>query len=301
MATSPRRYRLRSPSNAELTDCVGSSAAYNAVFVTPVMLPTNYVVIDIDNGIAGYAETLDEYMAQKGYVFEDVDTVPPSLPGLAVSNDATTGIFYVSAGVIGVRSGGATVFQFNANGGVIPLGSAALPSLAPTGDPNTGIWSGGADRLSISSNGVESVRVWQAGGAAQVLFPDGAAAANPGISFLNDPDTGIGRSASNDMVFNAGATTYFRIVSSQLRIMLNGSAGSPFITWNSDVDTGIFRVGTNQLGLSAGGVERLRVDDSAVADEACLLISVAGAAVKRVSQAAADSGGVGFRMLVVPN
>ena len=44
-----------------------------------------------------------------------------------------------------------------------PLGTAALPGLTPVGDPNTGIYSPGADRLSISTGGTERVAVTAAG------------------------------------------------------------------------------------------------------------------------------------------
>lgn len=41
----------------------------------------------------------------------------------------------------------------------IPLGTAALPGLSVTGDTNTGIYSPGADQLSISVGGVQAVAV----------------------------------------------------------------------------------------------------------------------------------------------
>ena len=44
-----------------------------------------------------------------------------------------------------------------------PLGTAALPGLTPVGDPNTGIYSPGADQIGIATNGVGRVFVNAAG------------------------------------------------------------------------------------------------------------------------------------------
>ena len=45
----------------------------------------------------------------------------------------------------------------------IAAGSAASPSVTPTGDPNTGIWAPAADTLAVSTAGVECVRVGSGG------------------------------------------------------------------------------------------------------------------------------------------
>jgi len=45
----------------------------------------------------------------------------------------------------------------------IPLGTAAAPSVAFEGDPNTGIYSPGADQVAISTNGSEAVRIESTG------------------------------------------------------------------------------------------------------------------------------------------
>ena len=45
----------------------------------------------------------------------------------------------------------------------VPLGTAAAPSIAFTGDPNTGIYSPGADKLAFSIGGVEAARIDSSG------------------------------------------------------------------------------------------------------------------------------------------
>jgi hypothetical protein len=53
-----------------------------------------------------------------------------------------------------------TTGLISANGKVsFPLGTAALPSLYPGSDTNTGIYSPGADQLAISTNGTERLRI----------------------------------------------------------------------------------------------------------------------------------------------
>ena len=65
--------------------------------------------------------------------------------------------------------------------------------------------------------------------------------------------------------------------------------------WAIDATTGNIRLGT-------GGVEAGRFDQSAVAgDTRFMLYDVTAGALVRVSRGAVDSGGVGFRLLRVPN
>jgi hypothetical protein len=55
--------------------------------------------------------------------------------------------------------------------GIIASGTAALPSLAILSDPNTGIYSPGADQLAVATNGVERVKFGTT--ATEVVFNDG--------------------------------------------------------------------------------------------------------------------------------
>ena len=53
----------------------------------------------------------------------------------------------------------------NISGGTVDVsaGTAALPSLGTTGDPNTGVFFPAADTVAVATNGVEVVRVTSAG------------------------------------------------------------------------------------------------------------------------------------------
>ena len=63
-----------------------------------------------------------------------------------------------------------------------PLGTAALPSLYPGSDTNTGIYSPGADQVAISTNGSERLRIDSSG---HVLI-GGTLPASPNITLASD-------------------------------------------------------------------------------------------------------------------
>jgi hypothetical protein len=71
---------------------------------------------------------------------------------------------------------------------LIASGNASTPSLAVIGDTNTGLYSPGADQLSITTGGTERFRIDSAGQLEAVSL--GTAAA-PTFSFTTDPNTGI--------------------------------------------------------------------------------------------------------------
>lgn len=73
MAVVTRRYRNISSTDANLQEFVAPSAALVAQYV-------NAVDINVDNAVGGTTETLDEYMATLGYVFDAA--APASLTGL---------------------------------------------------------------------------------------------------------------------------------------------------------------------------------------------------------------------------
>ena len=82
----------------------------------------------------------------------------------------------------------------------------------------------------------------------------------------------------------------------------DGAVTQPFWSWRSDPDSGLYRPGANTQGMVCGGVESLRVDDSAVAgDTRFMIYDVDNATLERVTVGAADSGGLGFKVLRIPN
>lgn len=68
--------------------------------------------------------------------------------------------------------------------GALSAGTALLPSLVPSGDPNTGLWFPAADTIALSTNGSEDIRLHASGG----------------ISIGNTTDPGIGALIVNSTV-----------------------------------------------------------------------------------------------------
>lgn len=91
-------------------------------------------------------------------------------PQYSFTNEPTTGMWRNGAGKLGFSILGSEVFELAAAGASsiqamgFPLGTAPLPSLFFNGDPNTGMWSPGADTIGWSTGGVEVARMLSTGG-----------------------------------------------------------------------------------------------------------------------------------------
>jgi hypothetical protein len=99
-------------------------------------------------------------------------------------------------------------------------GTAALPAIAFDGDPNTGIFSPGADQLGIATNGVERVEF----GNTEVVFNDGGA----DVDFRIEGDT-----KPNLFKIDAGADTV--IIDGLTHPSADGSADQALVTNGSGV------------------------------------------------------------------
>jgi hypothetical protein len=154
---------------------------------------------------------------------------------------------------------GTSVFNISATGRLsIPLGTAALPSIYPGTDTDTGIYSPGANRIGFSTAGVAACEIDATGNLVaykDVNLSDGAsftttlqtvtATANRTISF---PD------ASGTVALVAGA-------SGQLTYNLSGAqAGDANLLWNST--TGL-EVG-KPLTVKIDSVERFRISNEGI-------------------------------------
>jgi hypothetical protein len=95
------------------------------------------------------------------------------------------------------------------------LGTAALPSVAFTGDPNTGIYSPGADQVAISTNGTGQLTVstTAVSSTLAVDHPLGAVG-TPSITFTGDLNTGIFSPAADTLAASTGGSERARIDSS---------------------------------------------------------------------------------------
>jgi hypothetical protein len=85
----------------------------------------------------------------------------------------------------------------------LPLGSATAPALAFASDKNTGLFSPGADQVSVATNGVERLRVNATGQVGAVSLGTDTA---PAYSFTGDPNTGLYSPGADQLAISTNGT-----------------------------------------------------------------------------------------------
>jgi len=187
-------------------------------------------------------------------------------PGISFEGYPGSGL-YRSGGTVYATVGGAYSFAFGSTVVVayhplqLPLGSAAVPSLAPQQDPDTGIYSKAANTLGFSAGGTHRASIGR----------DGLSVEDKIVAeafYL----AGRGDISSNGttMSIDGGGNTIF--IEDRILVQ-NGTEGIPGIGFDGDYDTGLYHVSANTLGFSAGGTHRasigrdgLSVEDKIVAE-----------------------------------
>lgn len=184
--------------------------------------------------------------------------------GIGVSVDATSVGKFLSTGwngaVVGNQVG---TLSF-------PAGSEGSPSIFPTGDTNTGIYSGTADTLKMSTGGTLRLTLSDAllTSTLPIVIPVGGPTA-PSIYHAGDPNTGLYSAAADTLNLTTGGTLRLTLNTAALTSTLpylapNGSAAAAAYDFSGDAGNGMYLSAANTVSWSTDGTLRLSLSTSDV-------------------------------------
>lgn len=198
------------------------------------------------------------------------------LPTYTFTGDVDTGMYAVAANNIGLTTNAMLRWDVSTTAitSTLPqLGAAGTvtnPTYSFSGDPNTGMYSGGADVLNFATGGgimvSMSTTVMDVGGIVTTLTGSQTA---PAYSFSADSDVGMYRPSNNALGFTTAGTLRLTLSTATLTSTVPivtpvGSAGAPAYTFTGDTTTGMYRVAANDLGFATNGTQRLHMSISGV-------------------------------------
>ncbi len=196
-----------------------------------------------------------------------------------------SGVYIEAVGSNPIRliSNGLTGILINVAGrSLFNDGNATDPGISFQSESNTGLYRIGANNLGISVGGVLRFNITTSGMSTTVplLLPDGVAA-NPGIAFNSDADTGIFRAGSNSLSLVTGGSARFNITNfaATFNVPITASVG--------------ISIAAGQVFTFNGGITSLFTLN--LPDDTSTYIT------RTLVYGAADSAGAGYRVVRVPN
>ena len=161
----------------------------------------------------------------------------PGAGGLAILDDADVAAVRTT---LGVTTAANPTFTGQV---VVAAGSAGTPSVAPTGDSNTGIYFSAADTVNISAGGTNRLAITSSAitpGTNVQILADAGTTSLPGVAFNGDSDTGMCASGANELTLATAGT---------VRVQLNTSR--PIFNYN------VVNINTSKTPASAGATGTL--------------------------------------------
>jgi hypothetical protein len=302
-ANNPIYLTLSSPSNPLSNEIVKVTAVSGSNVTTMVRAQRDTTarawVAGTIISINLHAEDLEEmraYVRADGTYYAPAGTA--AAPAFTFTADTDTGLYWKAANQLGVTANGSAVGFFASTGWngavvgnvtgnlsgnvtgnvtgnlsgnvVLPAGTEALPSLALTGDLNTGMWSSGADTLDWSTGGTKRLTLSTTALTSTLpyLTADGSAAA-PAFGFSGDAGNGMYLTGADTIGFSTGGTLRLSLsttlLTSTLPLVLPvGAVAAPALYFTGDPNTGFYWIGADQIGATTNGVLRLTISTSAI-------------------------------------
>lgn len=233
-------------------------------------------------------------------------------PSTLDATSSTTGAIRTSGGISAAKA--LNIGTTGTFGGQIVTiaGAVGTPSIAPTGDSNTGIWFPAADKIAASVAGVRALTI-EVGGttsrlglnstspsgtfhivkdsASSVPFRISNAANTEHLDCYPPTNDGINTAAAwgttsnhNFGIFtnNSGWWAIFTI-DKYLRFPsgagglgiknADGTVSIPGYTFESDTNTGMYRIGADQIGFAANGVLQLTINTTGITAAGTLAVT----------------------------
>jgi hypothetical protein len=134
---------------------------------------------------------------------------------------------------------------------LIASGNASTPSLAVIGDTNTGLYSPGADQLSITTGGTERFRIDNAGQLEAVSLGTVAA---PTFSFTTDPNTGIYSPGADQLAISTNGARRLLISNGQIQADIPLTVAMGGVGYQT-----VFRSGANEENFITHGASGFTV------------------------------------------
>lgn len=186
-------------------------------------------------------------------------------PSFSFAHVQNTGLYFESG--LSLAAGGSRYMSLAFNYVIMdkpmtaPLGSVTAPAYSFAGDLNTGLFSPAADQVALAVGGLRYLIL--GGGYASfenvvgLAVPDGTVT-NPGFTFNLDLNTGIYRSAADQLTITTGGVARVSVnntnlVSAVTVLVPNGSATAPGTGFLNETNSGLYRSSAGITGLSVLG------------------------------------------------
>jgi len=201
-----------------------------------------------------------------------------ALPSVAFASDPNTGVYRVGADNVGVSTGGtlrlgvSTTAVTSTLPVLAPAGAEAAPSIAFSGDSNTGLYSSADGVVGITANGATSFLIGTtaliAQGSVQIRGNAGTSAASPAFCLSGDTSTGMYGVGPSNLGFSVNGTLRFDISISKATFTVPvlvppSTAANPGLQVG-DANTGFYDSATDTIGITTSGILRATIDTTAL-------------------------------------